>query len=86
MPALLLSVEQPAAYSDSDQARRASERNHVSYRLSPYGINLPSGLQLTKDDVDRASSVLKSADTTARRGHPSRLIVIESVAREVAGS
>jgi perosamine synthetase len=39
------------AYRDTEQARLARPRNHVSYRLSPYGLNLPSSLSLTKETV-----------------------------------
>jgi perosamine synthetase len=39
------------AYAHLAQAREASRRNTVSYRLSPYGINLPSGLMLTREAV-----------------------------------
>jgi perosamine synthetase len=43
------------------QAQHAQERNCVSYRLSPYGVNLPSGLQMTQEGVARVCSALKSA-------------------------
>ncbi len=33
--------------------------NQISYKLSPYGINLPCGYNITKKDVDHVSSVLK---------------------------
>lgn len=39
------------AYEGSPRAKEARERNTVSYRLSPYGINLPSALSLTEHDV-----------------------------------
>jgi perosamine synthetase len=39
------------AYRRAKSARGARARNPVSYRLSPWGINLPSGLNLTIDDV-----------------------------------
>jgi perosamine synthetase len=48
------------AYRESRQAQQASERNHVSYRLSPYGINLPSALTLTEDAVSYVCESLKS--------------------------
>jgi perosamine synthetase len=38
-------------FRDSAEGRAAAARNAVSYRLAPYGINLPSGLSLTQDDV-----------------------------------
>jgi perosamine synthetase len=49
------------AYGNIQQARRAQEHNHVSYRLSPYGVNLPSGLQMTAERVARVCGTLKSA-------------------------
>jgi len=39
------------AYDSTAQANLARQRNRVSYRLSPFGINLPSGLNLTQDKV-----------------------------------
>lgn len=39
------------AYRDLPGARIARERNAVSYRLAPLGINLPSSLALTERDV-----------------------------------
>lgn len=41
------------AYSAHPQACLARQRNTVSYRLSPYGVNLPSALNLTPDQVAR---------------------------------
>lgn len=57
------------AYAETEQAARARERNHVSYRLSPYGINLPSGLNMTEELVrvvcDALKTILKGARTEA---------------------
>jgi perosamine synthetase len=39
------------AYSDSPLAEAARERNRVSYRICPYGLNLPSGLNMTEEKV-----------------------------------
>jgi perosamine synthetase len=39
------------AYRETPQAKAAALRNKVSYALSPYGLNLPSALSLTRDDV-----------------------------------
>lgn len=41
------------AYADFPQAKAARARNVVSYAVSPTGINLPSGFNLTPPDVDR---------------------------------
>jgi perosamine synthetase len=38
-------------YRETEAGRAAAARNAVSYRLAPYGINLPSALSLTPDDV-----------------------------------
>lgn len=39
------------AYQKVEQARQAQQRNKNAYKLSPYGINLPSGLNITKEKV-----------------------------------
>jgi perosamine synthetase len=46
------------AFAGSEQGRRARDRNRVSYGISPSGINLPSGLNLTEADVDRVCRAL----------------------------
>ena len=48
------------AYAETKQAARARERNHTSYRVSPNGINLPSGLNMTEESVGRVCEALKS--------------------------
>ena len=48
------------AYQHSDQARLARERNHVSYEICPYGINLPSALNLTRSQVAYVSDALRT--------------------------
>jgi perosamine synthetase len=47
------------AYQSFSTAVAARERNLVSYALSPYGINLPSALSLTEDQVAFVVSKLK---------------------------
>lgn len=47
------------AYSGSNQARLARERNVVSYSLSPRGINLPSAMNLTRKQVHYVSQCLR---------------------------
>jgi perosamine synthetase len=47
------------AYRDSERAREARERNRISYQISPYGINLPSGLQLSRDKVTYVCDTLR---------------------------
>ncbi|HEY4377251.1 MAG TPA: DegT/DnrJ/EryC1/StrS family aminotransferase [Acidimicrobiales bacterium] len=46
------------AYADLPEAARARDANPVSRRLGSYGLNLPSALRLTEDEVDRACSTL----------------------------
>ena len=47
------------AYHSSPAAAAARARNSASYAVSPYGINLPSALSLTEDDVAFVASRLK---------------------------
>jgi perosamine synthetase len=47
------------AYEALPQAHEARERNRVSYEICPYGINLPSGLMLTRDNVRYVCDKLK---------------------------
>ncbi len=46
------------AYGKSPYAEQARRRNIVSYSISPYGLNLPSGLTLTRTDVRRVCTSL----------------------------
>ncbi|MGH9890752.1 MAG: DegT/DnrJ/EryC1/StrS family aminotransferase [bacterium] len=39
------------AYEGWPEAAAARHRNTVSYRLSPYGVNLPSGMSMTEEKV-----------------------------------
>ena len=48
------------AYAKSPQAEAARQRNHVSYRVSPYALNLPSALNLTRADVSRVCAALRA--------------------------
>jgi perosamine synthetase len=47
------------AFRTSEQARIAASRNHVAYELSPFGINLPSALALSREDVARVCATLR---------------------------
>ena len=49
------------AYEGRPEAAVARERNSVAYRLTPYGLNLPSGMSLTERQVDFVCGVLKEA-------------------------
>ncbi len=48
------------AYKETVEAQQACKRNQVSYDISPYGINLPSAMNLKKEDVDYVCDVLKT--------------------------
>lgn len=54
------------AYQDSRAARHARERNTVSYALGPRGINLPSSLRLTKQQVVYVCGALRDLLSRAR--------------------
>jgi perosamine synthetase len=47
------------AYSGLAEAAAARERNHVSYQISPYGVNLPSGLNMTAEKVAYVVQVVR---------------------------
>lgn len=47
------------AYENTEQSQRARQRNAVSYQISPYGINLPSGLDLTEKKVEYVCDTVK---------------------------
>jgi perosamine synthetase len=47
------------AYEDSEQAYLARQRNKVVYGISPYAINLPSALSLTRKDIKNVCDCLK---------------------------
>lgn len=49
------------AYASLPDAARARAHNHVSYDISPRGVNLPSGLNLTEGDVGQVCDVLRAA-------------------------
>ena len=48
------------AYEKLDQARQARRRNRVSYEISPYGVNLPSALNMTEEKVKYVCDALRS--------------------------
>ncbi|NBR85965.1 MAG: DegT/DnrJ/EryC1/StrS family aminotransferase [Proteobacteria bacterium] len=54
------------AYSGSPQAAVARSRNSVSYAISPFGINLPSALNLTREQVRRVAVALRAVLAAAR--------------------
>src|SRR5262249_5457932 len=48
------------AYESFPTAAAARERNRASYAVSPYGVNLPSALSLTQDQVEFVVARLKA--------------------------
>lgn len=42
-----------------EQAKRARQRNKNAYKISPYGINLPCGMNMTKEKVGYVCEALK---------------------------
>ena len=56
------------AYCELDQAKVAMKRNEISYRLSPYGINLPSALNMTEDKVRYVCTILKESLRSSSQG------------------
>ena len=48
------------AYQKLGQAKQARQRNKIAYKISPYGINLPCGMKMTKEKVGYVCDVLKS--------------------------
>ncbi|MBY0550362.1 MAG: DegT/DnrJ/EryC1/StrS family aminotransferase [Candidatus Obscuribacterales bacterium] len=53
-------LSQLPAYAHLDSAKGAEQRNPVAYELSPYGINLPSALSLTRDQVQFVCETVRS--------------------------
>ena len=54
------------AYKKVVQEQQAHKMNPVSYEISPYGINLPSALNLKEEDVDYVCEVLNDALRTGK--------------------
>jgi perosamine synthetase len=48
------------AYAGSTQADAARRRNHVSYQIAPFGVNLPSGLNLDEEMVEYVCDSLRT--------------------------
>jgi len=47
------------AYEDSQQAHLARERNRVAYQISPYAVNLPSALCLSREDIHEVCKLFR---------------------------
>lgn len=48
------------AFAAGPQAKAARARNRISYDIAPRGINLPSGFNLSREDVQRVCAALKN--------------------------
>ncbi len=53
------------AYADATSSVGAAARNPISYRLAPYGINLPSGYNMTPALVDRVCAAMRAVTAEA---------------------
>ena len=51
------------AYEDLEQAHLARSRNTVAYSISPYAINLPSALSLTREDIQDVCRIVERCIT-----------------------
>jgi perosamine synthetase len=54
------------AYATLPQAAQARPRNRISYQISPYALNLPSGLNMTEEKVRYVCECLKEIVRQAR--------------------
>jgi perosamine synthetase len=66
------------AYEGTQQAREARSRNEISYRIAPYGINLPSGLNMTEAKVAYVCDALKAILGERRLDKEAHLHLTES--------
>jgi len=48
------------AYRETEQAAAARARNVVSYRIAPYGLNLPSALNMTEEKIRTVCETLRT--------------------------
>jgi len=44
----------------TEKAQKARERNVVSYKLSPYGLNLPCGMNMDEEKVGKVCDALNA--------------------------
>lgn len=66
------------AYADYPSAQRARELNRVSYKISPFAINLPSGLNMTEEKVCYVCESLKEILKPRRRVRPNESKVLQA--------
>ena len=58
------------AYAGLKEAKVARQRNHVSYQIAPFGVNLPSGLNLDEETVEYVCDLLCTLLDRARADKP----------------
>ena len=51
------------AYAHLPEAQRARRENSVVYGIAPYGVNLPSGLNMTRELVATVAAAVRSIAT-----------------------
>ena len=51
------------AFYETEEAQKARERNLVSYKVSPYGLNLPCGMNMDEEKVKWVCKVFKELYT-----------------------
>ena len=55
-------------YRDTQQGKAARGRNEVSYSIAPYGVNLPSPMNLTRTQAARVGKALREMVTRSEGG------------------
>ena len=55
------------AYRDTPQAGQARKRNKIAYSVTPFGINLPSALNLTQADTEYVAERVRAAVANGKR-------------------
>ena len=61
------------AFRDTAQATAAQARNHTAYAVTPFGINLPSALNLSRDDAAQVCRSLRDAVDVLAQSAPARV-------------
>jgi perosamine synthetase len=61
------------AFRDTPQANAARTRNDTAYSITPYGINLPSALNLAREDVAQVCRSLREAVDILAQSAPTRM-------------
>ncbi len=61
------------AFRSTAQAKAARARNHTAYSVTPFGINLPSALNLSREDVARVCLSLRETVDVLAQCAPARM-------------